>query len=114
VKRFLEERLEFAVDAGVREELVCLDPGIGFGKTPEHNFELVRRLDELAAVGRPILIGFSRKSSLGKLIGAQRGSAAASVGVAVSAYERGAAIIRAHDVREHVEALAAARAVVGA
>jgi dihydropteroate synthase len=114
VKRFLEVRLEFAVDAGVREELVCLDPGIGFGKTPEHNFELVRRLDELAAVGRPILIGFSRKSSLGKLIGAQRGSAAASVGVAVSAYERGAAIIRAHDVREHVEALAAARAVVGA
>jgi dihydropteroate synthase len=114
VKRFLEERLAFAVDAGVREELVCLDPGIGFGKTPEHNFELVRRLDELAALGRPILIGFSRKSSLGKLIGAPRGTAAASVGVAVSAYERGAAIIRAHDVRAHVEALAAARAVVGA
>jgi dihydropteroate synthase len=114
VKRFLEERLAFAVDAGVREELVCLDPGIGFGKTPEHNFELVRRLDELAALGRPVLIGFSRKSSLGKLIGAPRGSAAASVGVAVAAYERGASIIRAHDVREHVEALAAARAVVGA
>jgi dihydropteroate synthase len=113
VKRFLEERLAFAVDAGVREELVCLDPGIGFGKTAEHNFELVRRLDELAALGRPILIGFSRKSSLGKLIGAPRGTAAASVGVAVSAYERGAAIIRAHDVRAHVEALAAARAVVG-
>src|SRR5207249_8618620 len=85
VKAFLEERLAFAVDAGVREELVCLDPGIGFGKTPEHNFELVRRLDELAALGRPILIGFSRKSSLGKLIGAERGSAAASVGVAVAA-----------------------------
>jgi dihydropteroate synthase len=114
VKRFLEERLAFAVGAGVREELVCLDPGIGFGKTPEHNFELVRRLDELAALGRPILIGFSRKSSLGKLIGAPTGSAAASVGVAVAAYERGATIIRAHDVREHVEALAAARAVVGA
>jgi dihydropteroate synthase len=114
VKRFLEERLAFAVDAGVREELVCLDPGIGFGKTPEHNFELVRRLDELAALGRPILIGFSRKSSLGKLIGAPTGSAAASVGVGVAAYERGASIIRAHDVREHVEALAAARAVVGA
>jgi dihydropteroate synthase len=114
VKRFLEERLAFAVGAGVREELVCLDPGIGFGKTPEHNFELVRRLDELAALGRPILIGFSRKSSLGKLIGAPTGSAAASVGVAVAAYERGASIIRAHDVREHVQALAAARAVVGA
>jgi dihydropteroate synthase len=114
VKRFLEERLAFAVNAGIREELVCLDPGIGFGKTPEHNFELVRRLDELAALGRPILIGFSRKSSLGRLVGAPTGSAAASVGVAVAAYERGASIIRAHDVREHVQALAAARAVVGA
>jgi dihydropteroate synthase len=115
VKRFLEERLEFAVSQGVREELVCLDPGIGFGKTPAHNFELVRRLDELTALGRPLLVGFSRKSSLGKILGAARatsGTAAASVGVAVSAYERGATILRAHDVREHVEALAAAHAVV--
>src|SRR5437667_6573519 len=89
VKRFLEERLAFAVDAGVREELVCLDPGIGFGKTPEHNFELVRRLDELTALGRPVLIGFSRKSSLGKLLGdpaATTGTVAASVGAAVAAY----------------------------
>jgi dihydropteroate synthase len=114
VKAFLEERLALAVSAGVREELVCLDPGIGFGKTPAHNFELVRRLDELAALGRPLLIGFSRKSSLGKIMGdphATTGSAAASVGAAVAAYERGATILRAHDVREHVEALAAARAV---
>ena len=66
VKRFLEERLAFAVAAGIREELVCLDPGIGFGKTAAHNFELVRRLDELAALGRPLLVGFSRKSSLGQ------------------------------------------------
>ena len=116
VKRFLEERLALAVDAGVREDLVCLDPGIGFGKTVAHNFELVRRLDELAELGRPILIGFSRKSSLGRIMGDARattGSTAASVGVAVSAYERGAAILRVHDVREHVEALTAARAVVG-
>jgi dihydropteroate synthase len=113
VVAFLEERLAFAVDAGVPEELVCLDPGIGFGKTVEHNFELLRRLDELTALGRPILIGFSRKSSLGKLLGnpdATTGSVAASVGAAVAAYERGATILRAHDVREHVEALAAARA----
>ena len=113
VAAFLEERLAFAVDAGVPEELVCLDPGIGFGKTVEHNFELLRRLDELTALGRPILIGFSRKSSLGKLLGdpdATTGSVAASVGAAVAAYERGATILRAHDVREHVEALAAARA----
>ena len=114
VKRFLEERLAFAVSAGIREELVCLDPGIGFGKTAAHNFELVRRLDELRALGRPLLVGFSRKSSLGALTGAATGSAAASVGAAVSAYERGATILRAHDVREHVEALAAARAVAGA
>jgi dihydropteroate synthase len=113
VKRFLEERLAFAVGEGVREELVCLDPGIGFGKTVEQNFELVRRLDELVAIGRPVLVGFSRKSSLGKLIGAKTGSAAASVGAAVAAYDRGATILRAHDVREHVEALTAAKAVRG-
>jgi dihydropteroate synthase len=116
VKRFLTERLAFAVSEGVREELVCLDPGIGFGKTVAHNFELLRRLDELAAVGRPLLIGVSRKSSLGRIMGnpeARTGSTAASVGAAVSAYERGAAILRVHDVREHVEALAAARAVAG-
>jgi dihydropteroate synthase len=115
VVAFLEERLAFAVAAGVREELVCLDPGIGFGKTVEHNFELLRRLDELTALGRPVVIGFSRKSSLGKLLGdpqATTGSVAASVGAAVAAYERGATILRAHDVREHVEALAAARAAL--
>jgi dihydropteroate synthase len=114
VKRFLDERLEFAVAAGIREDLVCLDPGIGFGKTAAHNFELVRRLDELRSLGRPLLVGFSRKSSLGALTGAATGSAAASLGAAVSAYERGATILRAHDVREHVEALAAARAVANA
>ena len=115
VTAFLEQRLSFAVAEGVDEDLICLDPGIGFGKTPEHNFELVRRLDELVALGRPILIGFSRKSSLGRILGdpeAKTGPLAASLGVAVAAYERGAAIIRAHDVREHVEALTAARAVV--
>ena len=113
VKRFLEERLAFAVAAGVREDVICLDPGIGFGKTPAHNFELVRRLGELVELGRPVLVGFSRKSSLGALVGAATGSAAASIGAAVTAFDRGAAIIRAHDVRDHVEALAAARAVVG-
>ena len=115
VAAFLEERLTFAVAAGIREELICLDPGIGFGKTVEHNFELVRRLEELVALGRPILIGLSRKSSLGKLLGdpdATTGSTAASVGAAVAAYERGATILRVHDVRQHVEALTAARAVL--
>ena len=114
VKRFLEERLAFAVDAGVDERNICLDPGIGFGKTPAHNFELVRRLDELCAIGRPLLLGLSRKSSFAKLVGRDRvGTLAVSVGAAVAAYDRGATILRVHDVREHVEALAAARAVHG-
>jgi dihydropteroate synthase len=115
VASFLEERLRFAVDAGIAEQRICLDPGIGFGKTVEQNFELVRRLDELVALGRPILIGFSRKSSLGRLLGDQEattGTTAASVGVAVAAYERGATILRVHDVREHVEALTAASAAL--
>lgn len=113
VAAFLEGRLRAAVEAGIAEERVCLDPGIGFGKTVEQNFELIRRLDELTAIGRPVLIGFSRKSSLGKLLGdpdATTGSTAASVGAAVAAYERGATILRVHDVREHVEALTAAAA----
>jgi dihydropteroate synthase len=116
VKAFLEERLRFAVDAGIPEELVCVDPGIGFGKTVEHNFELVRRLDELAALGRPVVVGFSRKSSLGRILGdpgATTGPLSASIAAAVAAYERGATILRVHDVKEHVEALTAARAVVG-
>src|SRR4051794_24371423 len=116
VKRFLEERLAAAVDAGIREELVCLDPGIGFGKTVEQNFELVRRLDELAAIGRPIVVGLSRKSSLARILGhadAKVATTAASVGAAVVAFLNGASIVRAHDVREHVEALAAAKAVHG-
>jgi dihydropteroate synthase len=116
VAAFLEERLRFAVDAGIDEERVCLDPGIGFGKTAAHNFELVRRLPELAALGRPLVVGFSRKSSLGRVLGdnaATTGPLSASVAAAVTAYERGATILRVHDVREHVEALTVAAAVAG-
>jgi dihydropteroate synthase len=114
VTAFLEERMAFAVAHGVREERICLDPGIGFGKTVEHNVELLRRLDVLLALGRPVLIGFSRKSSLGKLAGdpaATTGPLGASVAAAVAAYERGATILRVHDVREHVDALAVAQAL---
>jgi dihydropteroate synthase len=116
VAGFLEERLRFAVASGIPEERICLDPGIGFGKTVQQNFELVRRLDVLTALGRPLLIGFSRKSSLGRIVGdptATTGSLAASVAAAVAAYERGATIFRAHDVRAHVEALTVAAAVTG-
>jgi len=116
VKFFLEERLAFAVDAEIPEEHVCLDPGIGFGKTVEHNVELLARLDELAAIGRPVLVGASRKRFLGRLLGdpdALTGPVSAGVAVAVLAFERGASLFRVHDVRQHVVALAAARAVVG-
>jgi dihydropteroate synthase len=116
VAAFLDERLRVAVAAGVPEERILLDPGIGFGKTVEHNFELIRRLDELAALGRPLVVGFSRKRSLGRILGdpeATTGPLSASIAAAVAAYERGATVLRAHDVREHVEALTAARAVVG-
>jgi dihydropteroate synthase len=115
VAEFLEERLRFAVEEGVSEDRICLDPGIGFGKTVQQNFELVRRLDVLTALGRPVLIGFSRKSSLGRILGdagATTGPLSASIAVAVAAYERGATILRAHDVREHVEALTVAAAVM--
>jgi len=116
VAAFLEERLRFAVDRGIREDRICVDPGIGFGKTVEQNFELVRRLDEIAAIGRPVVVGFSRKSSLGRVLGdpeAKTGPLSASLAAALTAYERGATILRVHDVKEHVEALTAARAVVG-
>ena len=116
VAAFLEERVAFAVGAGVAEELICVDPGIGFGKTVEQNFELVRRLGELVALGRPVVVGFSRKSSLGRILGdakATTGPLSASVAAAVTAYERGATILRVHDVREHVEALTVAAAVMG-
>ncbi|HSK15620.1 MAG TPA: dihydropteroate synthase [Gaiellaceae bacterium] len=116
VKAFLEERLAFAVAAGIPEELVCVDPGIGFGKTVEHNLELVARLGELVALGRPVLVGASRKRFLGRVLGdpeALSGPVSAGIAVAVLAYERGASLFRVHDVREHVEALTAARALTG-
>jgi dihydropteroate synthase len=114
VAAFLEERLAFAVAQGVPEERICLDPGFGFGKTVEHTVELLRRLPELAALGRPLLVGLSRKRALGRLLGdgdAAVSSDAASVGAAVAALERGATIFRVHDVAAHVDALRLAAAV---
>jgi dihydropteroate synthase len=114
VLAFLEERVAFAVEHGIAEERICVDPGIGFGKTPDQNLELLRRLPELTVLGRPVLVGVSRKSTLGKVLGdtgATQGGLAASIGAAVTAFQRGAAMIRAHDVRETVEALAVAAAV---
>jgi dihydropteroate synthase len=114
VAAFLEARLRLAVDAGIAEERICLDPGIGFGKTADQNLELLRRLERIAAIGRPVLVGVSRKSTLARIVDgpdAQVGSDAASVGAAVAAFDRGATLFRVHDVAAHVEALAVAAAV---
>ncbi len=111
---FLENRLAVAVAAGIPEEHVCLDPGIGFGKTPDQNLELIRGLERICSIGRPVLVGLSRKSTLARVLGdpsGRVGSTAASVGAAVAAFDRGASLFRAHDVAPHVEALTAAAAV---
>ena len=93
VLAFLEERVAVAVGRGIPEERICVDPGIGFGKTPDQNLELLRRLDEIVTLGRPVLVGVSRKSTLGKVlgdVGATQGSLGASLGAAVAAaVERG-------------------------
>jgi dihydropteroate synthase len=111
VRAFLEERLAFAVSEGVPEDRIWLDPGIGFGKTIDHNLELLRRLDEIAAIGRPVVIGTSRKSFLGRITGRDElGRVAATVATNVVAYERGASIFRVHDVAEAVDSLTVAAA----
>ena len=114
VLAFLEARVGFAVESGIREDRVCVDPGIGFGKTADQNLELLRRLDEIASLGRPVLVGVSRKSTLAKVVGdggAESVHVVASVAAAVAAFDRGAWMVRAHDVRETVDALAVAAAV---
>jgi dihydropteroate synthase len=112
VKAFLEERLAFAVSEGVDEERVWLDPGIGFGKTVEHNLELLRRLDEIVAIGRPVVVGTSRKSFLGKLAGGRDEGERlpGTIATNVVALERGAAVFRVHDVAQNADALAVAAA----
>jgi dihydropteroate synthase len=113
VKSFLEDRLAFAVAEGVEEERVWLDPGIGFGKTVAHNLELLRRLDEIVAIGRPVVVGTSRKSFLGKITGREpQDRVAATVATNVMALERGASVFRVHDVRETADALKVATATL--
>jgi dihydropteroate synthase len=115
VKAFLEDRLAFALGEGVAEERVMLDPGIGFGKTLEHNIELLRRLDEIVAIGRPVVVGASRKSFLGKLTGREvEDRVAGTIASTVLAYARGASVFRVHDVAPVRDALAVAAATVAA
>jgi dihydropteroate synthase len=114
VKAFLLERLEFAVGEGIAEERVLLDPGIGFGKTAEHNLELLRRLDEIAGIGRPVVVGTSRKSFLGRITGRDdpHQRVFGTVATNVLALERGASIFRVHDVAATRDALAVAAATL--
>ena len=116
VKAFLEERTAFAVQAGIALERILLDPGIGFGKTVEHNLELLRRLDELVELGRPVVIGTSRKSFLGRLTGRDDPDdrVAATIATNVLAYERGARVFRVHDVAPVRDALTVTAATVSA
>ena len=113
VKAFLEQRMAFAVAQGVAEERILLDPGIGFGKTAEHNLELLARVDELVALGRPVVIGTSRKSFLGRITGrAVDDRLAGTVATNVLAYERGARVFRVHDVAPVYDGLVIAGATV--
>src|SRR4051812_16420243 len=114
VKAFLEERLAFAVREGVPEDRVWLDPGIGFGKTIDHNLSLLRRLDEIVAIGRPVVVGTSRKSFLGRLTGRSESEReAGTIATNVMAFERGASVFRVHEVRGTLDALKVAAATVG-
>ena len=113
VAAFLTERMTHAVAAGIAEQRILLDPGIGFGKTVEHNLALLARLDEIVALGRPVVIGTSRKSFLGRVTGrAVDDRLAATVATNVLAFERGATVFRVHDVAPIHDALAITTATV--
>ena len=107
VRSFLQERLRAVVDRGIDAERVVLDPGIGFGKTPEHNWQLMQRQSELIGLGRPLLVGWSRKSMLGRLTGrGPEGRLPSSLAAVLAAVQRGANIVRVHDVAATVDVLA--------
>ena len=114
VKAFLEQRMAAAIKAGVAEERILLDPGIGFGKTLEHNLELLARLSEIVALGRPVVIGTSRKSFLGRLTGREDPAERipGTIATNVLAYERGARVFRVHDVTPVLDALRVTAATV--
>lgn len=113
VKAFLEARLAHAVAAGIAEQRILLDPGIGFGKTAAHNLELLRRLDTLVALGRPIVVGTSRKSFLARIAG-DGDRLPGTIATNVLALERGASVFRVHDVAPVAAALATTAATLGA
>ncbi len=115
VKAFLAGRAAVCEAAGIARDRIVVDPGFGFGKTVGHNLALLRWLAEIVALGYPVAVGLSRKSTIGALTGREVGErTAGSIAAALSAVARGAAIVRVHDVRETVDALEVWRAVEGA
>ena len=112
VAAFLADRVRVAEDAGIARDAICIDPGIGFGKTGDHNLSLLRHLDAIAEIGPPVVVGVSRKRFLGSIIGdSERGRAVATAAANVEAVRRGAWMVRVHDVRETRDALAVAAAI---
>jgi len=115
VAAFLEERVEAAEQAGIARERIVIDPGFGFGKTLEHNLELLRRLDVIVGIGLPVLAGLSRKSMLGRITGQPvEKRVHASVAAALLAVMKGARIVRVHDVEATRDALRVLEAVQAA
>jgi len=113
IAQFLDERVRACADAGIEEGRIIVDPGFGFGKTPQHNIELLANLRQLCQCGRPVLVGISRKSTLGQITGRSVDERMpASLAAAVIAVIRGAAVVRAHDVRATVDALKVVEAVL--
>ena len=111
VKQALAMLRDCLLEAGVAQESICLDPGIGFGKTTEHNLQLIRRMEELHELACPLLVGHSRKRFLGELLGdMQRPRTSATIGASLVLADRGVQILRVHDVQEVADALAAQRA----
>jgi dihydropteroate synthase len=114
VRAFLAERTEAALAAGIDEQRIWLDPGIGFGKTAAHNLELLRRLSELAELGRPLVVGTSRKSFIGRLDGSEANERlGGTIASSIFAAAEGAEVLRVHDVAEVGQALTVATAVLG-
>ena len=115
VSAFLEERVRACTAAGIERERLALDPGFGFGKSTAHNLQLLQRLEKLARLGLPLVVGLSRKSLLAALTGrGQEGRLAGSIALAALAVARGARIVRAHDVAASVDAVRVASALRGA
>jgi len=128
IREFFRERIDFAVAGGIRRDNLILDPGIGFGKTLEHNLEILRRLDEFHDLGLPLLVGASRKRFIGMIMerGGQSGTAGTAdaagdtaarlpgtIAANLLAFQKGARIFRVHDITENYQALSIAAAIIG-